>query len=74
MHDCVSKTKSQGGRRLFLSKNKFKKKSDEWIFQIGEPFAEQPLAVAVQEGSLLAKELSEVRQQHNISNQFLGVT
>jgi hypothetical protein len=32
--------------------------------QIGEPFAEQPLAIAVQEGSLLAKELSEVRIGH----------
>ena len=28
--------------------------------KIGEPFAEQPLAVAVQEGSSLAKEISQV--------------
>ena len=30
-------------------------------YQIGEPFAEQPLAVAVQEGSSLAKEISQVK-------------
>ena len=31
-----------------------------WLYKVGEPFAEQPYAVAVQQGSHLQEEISKV--------------